>query len=162
MAHVRVHAPVRDEPEQVHVLAALERGDERRVLEERAILDRLVHVHQVLVGHASGADRQMSDLRVPHLPGRKADRLAGSGEGRVRVLSPEAVEGRRVGELDGVSRPRRSEAPAVQDDEGYKREAARQIAPNDSTSSEAPPTSAPSTAGSARISAAFSGLTEPP
>ncbi len=162
MAHVRVHAPVGDEPEQVDVLAALERGDERRVLEERAVLDRLVHAHQVLEGHASGADREMSDLRVPHLPGRKADRLPGGLEGRVRVLGPQAVEGRRVGELDRVPGPGRGEAPAVQDDERYEREAARQIAPNDSTSSEAPPTSAPSTAGSARISAAFSGLTDPP
>src|SRR6186713_1179850 len=101
----------------------------------------------------------MSDLRVPHLSGRKADSLPGGLEGRVRVLRPDAVERRRVGQLDRVPGPGQSEAPAVQDDESYEREAARQIAPNDSTSSEAPPTSAPSTAGSARISAAFSGLT---
>ena len=49
--------------------AALERADERRVLEEGAVLDRVVDAHQVLVEHAAGADRQMADLGVAHLPG---------------------------------------------------------------------------------------------
>ena len=47
--------------------------------------------------------------------------------------------------------PGRRAAPAVQDHERYERERCRraQIAANDSTSSEAPPTSAPSTSGCA-------------
>ena len=45
------------------------------------------------------------------------------------------VEHRRVGELDGVPRPGRGAAPAVEDDERYEREdaAARHIEANDST-----------------------------
>ena len=81
------------------------------------------------------------------------------------VAVPERVEDRRPGLRDGVARPRRSAAPAVQDDERYERDwwaAVSQIAVKESTSREAPPTSAPSTSGCARSSSAFSGLTEPP
>ena len=135
---------------------------QRGVLEERPVLDRLVHPHQVLEEDAAGADRQVPDLGVAHLTGRQADRLAGCLERRMRVLGPEPVEDRRVRELDGVSRAGRRQPPAIEDDERYERVPARQIAANDSTSSEAPPTSAPSTSGCPSSSAAFSGLTEPP
>ena len=71
---VRVDAAVRDEPEQVHVPAALacaaERRDERRRSRRssrRAI--GAVDALEVLVEHAAGADRQMADLGVAHLAG---------------------------------------------------------------------------------------------
>ena len=51
---------------------------------------------------------------------------------------------------------------AVEHDERYEVEAARQIAAKESGSSEAPPTRAPSIDGCDKSSAAFSGLTEPP
>ena len=159
---VRVHAAVRDEAEQVHVAAPVERRLQRRVLEEGAVRDRAVDPLQVLVEHAARADRQVADLRVAHLAGRQADRLARGLDRRVRVLGPEPVEDRRLGELDRVPRARRRAAPAVEDDENYRLAAVRQIAVNDSTSSEAPPTSAPSTPSCESSSSAFSGLTEPP
>ena len=142
---VRVDAAVRDETEEVNTIAPLEGAAERVILEEGAVLDRLVHTHQILVEDAPGPDRQMADLRVPHLPRGESNRLAGGLEGRVRVLAPEPVEDGRVGELHGIPRPGRRAAPAVEDDERY--EAASQIAAKDSTSREAPPTSAPSTSG---------------
>ena len=90
---------------------------------------------------------------------RRARRL----ELRVRIVAPEPVEDWCVRERDGVAGARRRAAPAVEDDERYEREAAAwQIAVNDSTSSEAPPTRAPSTSGCERSSTALSGLTEPP
>ena len=171
---VRVHAAVRDEPEQMHVrvarVGALEDAGERRVLEERAVLDRLVDPLEVLEEHAARADRQMADLGVAHLAGREPDRLAGRGQLRVRVLAPEPVEDGRLRELDRVPGPGRRDAPAVEDDERDERDGHRaatlapaaQIAANDSSSSAAPPTSAPSTCGCASSSSAFSGLTEPP
>ena len=64
----------------------------------------------------------------------------------MRELAPQPVEHRRLGQLDGVARPGRRAAPAVEDDERYERDAVRHMAANESTSSEAPPTSAPSTA----------------
>ena len=166
MVEVGVDAALGDEPEQVNVAAArlraLEGADEHRILEERAVADRGVHPLQVLEQDPAGPDRQMADLGVAHLPGRQADRLAGGREGRVRVLAPEPVEDGRVRELDSIARAGRRAAPAVEDDERYEVDAARQIAAKESGSSEAPPTSAPSIEGWARSSAAFSGLTEPP
>ena len=159
---VRVHAPVRHEPEQVDIPPALERLAQHLVLEQRPVLDRAVHAHQVLEEDPSRADRQVADLRVAHLARRQPDRLAGRLQGRVRVLGPEPVEHRRVGQVDGVARTRRCAAPAVEDDQRYEGRAALHIAVNDWTSSEAPPTSAPPTSGCASSSAAFSGLTEPP
>ena len=166
---VRVDAAVGDEPEQVDVAAALprpaKRARERRALEERARLDRLVDAHEVLEDHAPGPDRQVADLGVAHLARRQADVLARGAQRRVRVALPERVEDGRVRELDRVPRARRRAAPPVQDDERYERErraAVRQIAVKESTSREAPPTSAPSTSGWASSSSAFSGLTEPP
>ena len=135
----------------------------RGVLEDRAVAHGQVDAHQVLEEHAARADRQVAHLRVPHLAVRKPDRLARRREGRVRERGPETVEHRCLGELDRISRAGRGEAPAVEDHERYEREAAiRHRLEKDAASSEAPPTSAPSTAGWLRSSAAFSGLTEPP
>ena len=162
--------PCETSPSRWTSRALVERRLQRGVLEEGPVLDRAVDPLQVLVEHAAGADRQVPDLGVAHLAGREADRLARRLQGRVRVLGPEAVEDGRLGQVDRVPRPWRRAAPAVEDDERYEARlrslrtarAAWQIAVNDSTSSEAPPTSAPSTAGCPRSSAAFSGLTEPP
>ncbi len=167
---VGVNAAVGDEPEEMQVAATLARASERReqrlVPRERAVLDRAIHPREILEQDPARPDREVADLRVPHLPGRKAHRLARRRECRVRVPLPESVEHRRAGELDGVPWPRRRNPPAVEDDEADGLQAtsaaARQIASNDVTSSDAPPTSAPSTAGCPRSTAALSGFTEPP
>src|SRR2546430_15950315 len=153
---------VRDEPQQMHPAASLEGGAEHRVVEQRPVFGRPVHAHRVLVEAPAAADRQVADLAVSHLSGGESGRLAGRVELRVRELAPEPVEHRRLRELDGVPRPGRRAAPAIEDDERYEVDAARQIAANEETSSDAPPTSAPSTPGCSSSSAALSGLTEPP
>ena len=60
--------------------------------------------------------------------------------------------------------PGRRDSPAVEDDERYEgiRAAVSHIALKESTSSDAPPTRAPSTSGCASSAPALSGLTEPP
>ena len=141
---------------------ARECADQRLVLEERAVSDRAVHALQVLEENPAGADRQVADLGVPHLTRRQPDGLPRGLQRRVRVVAPEPVEDRRAREVDRVAGAGRRAAPAVEDDERYEVEAARQIAAKESGSSEAPPTRAPSIAGWASSSAAFSGLTEPP
>ncbi len=166
MLDVGVHAPGGDEPEQVHGAAALggpaEGAEEHLVGEEGAVADRRVHALQVLEEDAPGADREVPDLRVAHLAVGQADRLPGGTELRRRIPAAEIVEDGRARQLDGVPGPGGSEAPAVEDDERYEREPARQIAAKLSGSRDAPPTSAPSTSGCASSSSAFSGLTEPP
>jgi hypothetical protein len=162
MVDVRVDAAVGHEAEQVDVAPTLERAAEGRILEERSVGDRPVHAHQVLVEDPPRADRQVADLGVPHLTGRQPDRLAGGLQGRVRILGPETVEDGGVREVDRVAGAGRRAAPPVEDDQRYEGRAALQMCEKDSTSSEAPPTSAPSTSAWARSSAALSGLTEPP
>ena len=109
---VRVDAAVRDEAEQVDVLAALERAEQRGVLEERAVLDRLVHADEILEEDAPGADRQVPDLGVAHLAVREADRGARRLELRVRVLAPEPVEDRRVRQARRRCRGRAAQSPS--------------------------------------------------
>ena len=149
MIDVRMDASSGDQTKQLHALASLEGRNERRILEERTVLDRSVHSHQVLEEHAAGADRQMPDLAIAHLPGWQADRRPGRIERRVRERPPQPIERRGVGEVDGVAGPGRRAAPAVENDERYERirAPARQISVKDSRSREAPPTSAPSTSG---------------
>src|SRR5215211_4028482 len=147
VVEVRVDAALRDEAEQVDVRLAparpLEGGDQRLVAEEGAVADGGVQALQVLEENPPGADRQVPDFGVAHLAGRQPDGLAGGREPRVRVLAPEAVEHRRPCELDRIARARRCAAPAIEDDERYEVDAARQIAVKESGSSDAPPTSAP-------------------
>ena len=145
------------------LFCAAKRTDEGLVLEDLAARDGTVHALEILVEDPSRADGQVADLRVPHLARRQPDRLARGLESRMRILPPEPIEHGSVGELDGVARPGRRAAPAVEDDErDYREGHAWTIAANDSTSREAPPTSAPSIAGIAISSVAFSGFTEPP
>ena len=55
----------------------------------------------------------MADLRVPHLARRQPDRLAARPSSVVcGYSSPEPVEHRRRGELDGVARARRARSPS--------------------------------------------------
>ena len=119
---VRVDAAVRDEAEQVDVLAAFERAAEDGVLEERAVFDRSVHAHEILQEDAAGADRQVADLGVAHLAVREPDGGARRFELRMREVAPEPIEDGRVGELDGVPGAGRRDPPAVEDDERYERE----------------------------------------
>src|SRR5262249_8995904 len=170
------HPPGRARGGGVAVASCPAPRPQRLVLEQRPALNCLVHAHQALVEDPTRPDRQVAHLRVAHLARRQPDGLAGGVERRVRVGRPEAVEDGRLGEQDGGAGPRRSTAPAVPYHKGHPREtgdrrqsdpriafaAARQMAVNDSTSSEAPPTRAPSTSGWAISAAALSGLTEPP
>ena len=88
-------------------------GRSRRARRRRAVprsrtasrLDRPVHAHEILVEDAARADRQMADLGVAHLAVRQADGLARGGELRVRIVAPQPVEDRRLGELDRVAGP---------------------------------------------------------
>ena len=105
MVDVRVDAAVRDEPEQMDVLTALEGGPQDGVSKnEPSSIDLFTRIRS-WKRMRPGADRQMADLGVAHLARREADRLARGLERRVRVLGPEAVEDRRVRVLDRVPGP---------------------------------------------------------
>src|SRR5437867_5655238 len=104
----------------MHPLAALERAPERLVLEDRPVIDRAGDAHQVLEEDPARPDREVTDLRIPHLAGREAHRLARGLQRRVRVRTPEPVERGRLRELDRISGAGGRAAPAVEDDEDYE------------------------------------------
>ena len=160
VVHRRVDAARRDEPEQVQALAAAGLA-QCLVLEERAVLDRFADAQQVLPDDRARAEVEVADLGVAHLAFGQPDGGPPGGQGGVGIAPPEVVEDRRVRELDRVAGTGLGEAPAVEDDQGYSAHAATMRA-RPSGSRLAPPTSAPSTSSSARISAALSGFTLPP
>ncbi len=116
----RVDAAVGDQAEQVQAAAraapgGVAGGEQRLVVEEAAVGDRVVDPGQVLLDDRPGAEVEVADLRVAHLALGQADVAPLGGELRVREALPEPVEDRRLGERDRVARPRRGEAPAVED-----------------------------------------------
>jgi hypothetical protein len=165
-----VHAAVGDEADQVHARRGAQRLGHDLVLGQRAVLDGAVDAREVLGDDRAGAEVEVADLGVAHLSRGQADRLAAGGELRVVVALPQTVEDRRVGQRDRVARTLRRQAPPVEDDQADGGDGAHRAAPaarstmraKDSGSRLAPPTSAPSTSGSASSSSALSGLSEPP
>ncbi len=117
-----VDAAVGDEAEQVQaparaVAGALAGLQQRLVFEEAAVGDGVVDPGQVLLDDRAGAEVEVADLRVAHLPVGEPDVAALGGELRVRVTLPEAVEDRRLGEGDRVAGAGLGQAPAVEDDQ---------------------------------------------
>ena len=167
-----VDAAVGDEPEQVEPAAGAAAGalagrPQGLVLEEAAVGDRVVDPGQVLLDDGAGAEVEVADLGVAHLPFGEADVAPLGRELGVGELRPEPVEDRRLGDRDRVAGAGLGDAPAVEDDQrdggdGGHYPAASTIAANSAGSRLAPPTRAPSMSGWAISSAALSGLTEPP
>ena len=121
----RVHAAVRDQPDQVQAPAraaagCVAGGQQHLVLEQRAVGDRVVDPRQVLLHDRSRAQVQVADLGVAHLPLGQADVAPARRQGRARVAPPELVEDRGLGERDGVARPGLRQPPAVEDHEGER------------------------------------------
>ena len=63
-------------------------------VEERAVRDRRVDPGQVLEHRPAGAEVQVADLGVAHLPGRQADGVLGRPEDAVRPAREEAAPDR--------------------------------------------------------------------
>ena len=167
VAVARVHATVGDEPDVVHARRVAQRRLQHLVLGQRAVLHRGVDAGQVLGDDRAGPQVEVTDLGVAHLPLGEPDARAHRGQRGVRVLGPQAVEHRRVGQRDRVPRAVGREPPAVEDhqrDRGHAHagRAASTIAANDSASSEAPPIRPPSMSGCASSSAALSAFIDPP
>ena len=90
------------------------------VVVEAAFLDGTGDAREVLVDDAPGADVHVADFGIAHLSLGQAHRHAGGLQQAVRPVLPEPVPGRRVAEADGVVRPGRAVAPAVENHE-YER-----------------------------------------
>ena len=157
-------------------------ASERRPLEERAVGDRGVDPRQVLEHRPAGAEVEVADLGVAHLAGRQPDGLLRRLQDGVRPAREQAAPGRHPRRGDRVVRRVGADPEAVEDDEDDRPRSAGHAGPAGSSwparersrrrgrrspaissgLSEAPPTSAPSIAGSARNSPMFAAVTLPP
>ena len=172
--------------------ARVARREQRRALEERAVGDRGVDPRQVLEDRPAGAQVQVADLGVAHLAGRQADRVLGGAQdahaasaraGRASSASRPRRSRRRPGRgpIPNPSRTTRTsgrgpccaavDASGPPAGRGVTRAAAacpavspaRATIPAISSAlRDAPPTSAPSMAGSARNSPMVAVVTLPP
>ncbi len=116
-----VHAAVGDKAEQMDTRSVGESRAQDGVLGERAVRDRLVDAHQVLLDDRAGAKVQVADLGVAHLPfGQSHGRSAG-GQRRVGELGPQLVEYRCASKRDGVAGTRLGQTPAVEHDQADAR-----------------------------------------
>ena len=80
-------------------------------------LNGMVQAHELLHDHAPCTDVEVTDLGVAHLACRQADSLAGSLDGRPRILRHEGVEIGRGGEAHGICLAGCSPSQAVHNDE---------------------------------------------
>ena len=85
--------------------------------EELAVLDHQLDAGAVHVHDAAGADVEVADFAVAHLPVGQADEVAAGVNERVGILAQQAVVGRLAGERDGVGLGFGAVSPAVEDDE---------------------------------------------
>ncbi len=185
-----VHAAVGDEAEQVQaparaVAGPLAGGEQRLVLEEAAVGDRVVDPGQVLLDDRAGAEVEVADLGVAHLAVGQADVAALGGELRVgkpsQSRSKTGVSASEIalpGPGSASPQPSRmtsaSEGTVTTTPSGAlyagmwavkgapEAHAALTIAAKSAGSRLAPPTRAPSMSGWPSSSAALPGLTEPP
>ncbi len=92
---------------------------ERLEAEEVTALDALGDPHQILGHHPAGAQVEVADLGVPHLPLGEPHGEAAGLEQRARLALPQAVPHRGPGEFDRVALAGLAIPPAVQHDERH-------------------------------------------
>jgi hypothetical protein len=165
MLEVAVHAAIGDETEKMErTLSSGRLGtgmNEHRITEKAAVGDRGANACQILVDHPAGADVEVTDFAVAHLPNRQTNPRARRHQGAVGTLRFESVEGRRRRQTDGVARACRRHSPTVENDKydrpirglygltiitegAHETAAKRTMRANSCGSRLAPPTSTPS------------------
>ncbi len=88
--------------------------------EEFAILDHQVDARDVHVNDAAGADVEMPDFAVAHLPLGQADERPAGVDQRVGIFAQQAVVGRLARQRDGVGLGFGAVSPAIEDDENER------------------------------------------
>jgi predicted exporter len=116
MLDVRVHAAVAKETEEVQLAlaAALHRLLEQRNILQLLVGDEQINARHVHVDDAAGADVEMADFAVAHLPFRQADERPGSVDQRVGKIFDQGVISGFASQRDGVASCFRAVAPTVE------------------------------------------------
>src|SRR5207248_1977241 len=136
----RMHAAGRNQADQVAGAAAAlklaDQIDQRRSARDLAACDGVADARQVLYDDPAGADIEMADLGIAHLPVWEADVAARRAQQGMRARRPEAVECRCSGETDGVVGALLAPAPAVQHDQHHRTAFLHRLAPSSSADNE--------------------------
>jgi hypothetical protein len=82
-----------------------------------AVVDGAIDARVFLVNHAPGADVEVPDFRIAHLPGRQADRCFRSLDQGVWVVMPEPIEIRFGGARDGIVGVGDATAETIEDEQ---------------------------------------------
>src|SRR3954447_1215426 len=107
-----------DEMERAATVASTRRGlEERRAREERTVGDRRVDPWQILEDGTPGAEVEVADLRVAHLPGWQPDRILRGAQDGVWPSREEAAPRRHGCGSDSVGTWVGADAEAIEDDE---------------------------------------------
>ena len=77
-------------------------------------MNRLADAHQLLADDAAGADGQMTDLGITHLPVREPDGTAAGFDQSMGVGMPEGIHHGGVSSPDGVVTVLTGVTPAIQ------------------------------------------------
>ncbi len=116
---VRVHAAVGDKSEQMQLRAALARPlhglHDRRLFRELPCGNQRVDARDVHLHNAAGADVQVADFAVAHLPVGQADKVIGGLDQRVGKLAQQLVVSGLAGQRNGVVGGFSAIAPSVED-----------------------------------------------
>ena len=90
------------------------------MLEQLAVLDHQVDAGDIHVDDASGADVQVPDFAVAHLPVRQSDEAPAGVNQRVRILGEQLVIVRLARQRNGIGIRGRSITPAIEDDQNER------------------------------------------
>ena len=88
--------------------------------EQLAVLDHQIDAGDIHVNDAPGADVQVPDFAVAHLPVRQSDEAPAGVNQRVRILGEQLVIVRLARQRNGVGIRRRSITPAIEDDQNER------------------------------------------
>ena len=94
----------------------LHRRKQHRMRQEFAGLDQQVDTHNVHENNPAGADVEMSNFAVAHLPFGQADKRPAGVNQRVGILTQQPIISGLAGERDGVGLGFGAISPAVEDD----------------------------------------------
>src|SRR5207244_453143 len=121
MRLLRVHAPIRNQTEQMQSAltypGVLHRAYQHGMREELAVLDHQIDARDVHVNDAAGADVEMPDLAVSHLSFRQADERPAGMNQRIGIFAEKPVIRRLARQRDGVGLGLGTVSPTVEDDE---------------------------------------------
>ncbi len=120
----RVHAAIRYQSKQMQLASTqpgiLHRVEQHWVREELPVLNHQVDACNFHMHDAPGANIQMADFAVPHLPLRQPNKRPAGMDERVRILAQQPVIRGLARKCNGIGLGFSSVSPAIEDYENER------------------------------------------